>query len=44
MKMVMTGIKYSCIKKILNKFIKALGEAVDYVKNGVNADFDFDGI
>jgi hypothetical protein len=38
----MTDTRSSFIKKISTNFIKALGEAVDYVKTELMPDFDFD--
>ena len=42
MKTVMTGTKYFLYKEDFNKFLKALTEAVDYVKTDLMPDFDFD--
>ena len=42
MTMAMTGIRSFLYKEDFNKFIKALGEAVDYVKTELMPDFNFD--
>ena len=40
--MVTTGKDISCTKRISINLLKALGEAVDYVKTELMPDFDFD--